>query len=157
MSLTAILGKRYEKISSNRLKAYLDSTGFDSKQHAYLNGRSSKQALLKRTKIKSAILKGKVAGVAFFDFTDAFGNVNRQKLIQKMWKNFKIRGQLFLHLYDFLSDRTARVKVNKITGKWKASNVELQLEQSWGQSYSYCTCLTLQKSLTQSTQMISSQ
>ena len=123
VSLTAILGKRYEKISSTRLKTFLDSVNFDSKQHAYMNGRSSTHALLKLTqKIKSAILKGKVAGVVFYDFTDAFGNVNRQKLIKKLWKKYKIRGKLFLHLHDFLTDRTARIRVNNLTGEWKVSN-----------------------------------
>ena len=73
-------------------------------------------------KIKSAILKGKVAGVVFYDFTDAFGNVNRQKLIKKLWKKYKIRGKLFLHLHNFLIDRTARIRVNNITGEWKVSN-----------------------------------
>ena len=79
--------------------------------------------MLKLTqKIKSAILKGKVAGVVFYDFTDAFGNVNRQKLIKKLWKKYKIRGKLFLHLHDFLTDRTARIRVNNLTGEWKVSN-----------------------------------
>ena len=64
VSLTAILGKRYEKISSNRLKTYLDSIGFDSKQHAYLlNGKSSTQALLKLTE-KIKVLSLEIDGLA---------------------------------------------------------------------------------------------
>ena len=74
VSLTPILGKRFEKISSNRLKAHLENINFDRKQHAYLNKRSSTHALLKLTEtVKKAILNGKVAGVVFFDFTDVLG------------------------------------------------------------------------------------
>ena len=124
MSLTPILGKRFKKISSNRLKAHLEYINFDKKQHAYLNKRSSTHALLKLTEtVKRAILNGKAAGVVFFDFTDAFGNVNRQKLIDKIWNKFKIRGKLFLHLFDFLNERTARLRVNDITGEWKDSDI----------------------------------
>ena len=124
MSLTPILGKRFEKISSNRLKAHLEYINFDKKQHAYLNKRSSTHALLKLTEtVKRAILNGKAAGVVFFDFTDAFGNVNRQKLIDKIWNKFKIRRKLFLHLFDFLNERTARLRVNDITGEWKDSDI----------------------------------
>ena len=65
----------------------------------------------------------KVAAVVFFDFTDAFGNVNREKLIAKLWEKFGIKGKLFLHLCSFLSDRTARIKINDLTGEWKESNL----------------------------------
>ena len=71
--------------------------------------------------MKIAILEGKVAGVVFFDFTDAFGNVNRHKLIDKLWNTFKIKGKLFLHLQDFLNKRSARIRVTNLTGQWKAS------------------------------------
>ena len=91
-------------------------------QHAYLNGRSTTHSLLSLTeKLKRSILEGKIAGVVFFDFTDAFGNVNRNKLIKKLWTKFKIRGKLFLHLCDFLADRKARIKVNSLMGEWLES------------------------------------
>ena len=51
------------------------------------------------------------AGIVFFDFTDAFGSVDRWKLLYKLGKNFNIKGKLFLHLHDFLSNRFALMKV----------------------------------------------
>ena len=59
----------------------------------------------------------------FFDFTDAFGNVNREKLIEKLWEKFQIRGKLFLHLCSFLSERTACIEINTLTGEWKESEL----------------------------------
>ena len=100
----------------------MESINFDANQHAYMKARSSTHALLALTeKLKKAILEKKVAGVVFFDFTDAFGNVNRNKLIQKLWRDLGIRGKLFLHLCDFLSDRSARIKINDLMGEWKDS------------------------------------
>ena len=124
VSLTSILGKRFEKITSLRLTTYLDSIDFDVNQHAYMKARSSTHALLALTeKLKKAILEKEVAGVVFFDFTDAFGNVNRNKLIEKLWKDLKIRGRLFLHLCDFLNERSARIKINNLVGEWRESDV----------------------------------
>ena len=86
--------------------------------------RSSTHTPLALTeKLKKAILEKEVAGVVFFDFTDAFGNVNRNKLIEKLWKDLKIRGRLFLHLCDFLNERSARIKINNLVGEWKESDV----------------------------------
>ena len=40
VSLTSIIGKRYEKITSRRVIAILENQGFDVDQYAYLEGRS---------------------------------------------------------------------------------------------------------------------
>ena len=45
VSLTDILGKKYEKITARRLVSVLEELGFDMDQYAYLQGRSSTQAL----------------------------------------------------------------------------------------------------------------
>ena len=124
VSITSIIGKRFEKMTSARLSSYLESINFDTKQHAYLQGRSTTHALISLIeRLQKAILNGKVAAVVFFDFTDAFGNVNREKLIEKLWEKFQIRGKLFLHLCSFLSERTARIKINSLTGEWKESEL----------------------------------
>jgi len=47
-------------------------------QFAYLQNRSTTQALLVAVeKIKKSLLQDELAGAVFFDFTDAFGSVNR--------------------------------------------------------------------------------
>jgi len=63
-------------------------------------------------KVKQGLIAGKKAEVVFFDFTDAFGRVDRKCLLYKMAKEFGITGKLFLHVSSFLTNRFARVKVN---------------------------------------------
>ena len=57
-------------------------------------------------------------GVVFFDFTDAFGNVNRIRLLERIRSAYGIKGKLFNHIADFLKSRKARIKVNDIVGEW---------------------------------------
>jgi len=64
---------------------------------------------------------GSITGVLFFDFTDAFGSVNRTKLIYKLVNNFRISGRLLLYLVSFLSGRQARINVNDLIGEWVKS------------------------------------
>ena len=68
--------------------------------------------------IKNNILEHKFTGVLFFDFADAFGLVNRRKLLYKLRKDFGIQGRLFLYLVSFLSGRQARITVNQLIGEW---------------------------------------
>jgi len=57
----------------------------------------------------------------FFDFADAFGNVDRKILIKTIREDFGISGRLLHHIADFLSDRDARINVNSLTGEWYPS------------------------------------
>jgi len=122
ISITSCLGKRFERITSQRLVAVLADLHFDPLQFAYLKTRSTTQALLLLTeKVKQGLLAGDKVGVVFFDFTDAFGRVDRKCLLYKLAKDFGITGKLFLHITSFLSDRAARVKVNGHYGEWLKS------------------------------------
>jgi len=123
VSVTAVLGKRFEKIVKKRLTCMLDMTGFDERQFAYLKNRSSTQAVLSLVEIvKANMLQGHVAGALFFDYTDAFGSVNRNKLLCKLCRDFGITGRMLLYLNDFLSGRQARIKVNDLIGEWMSSD-----------------------------------
>ncbi len=102
----------------------LEEHGFDVTQFAYLNNRSGSQAAVVLTeKISSALNENKKCGAVFFDFTDAFGSVDRVKLLSKLFYDFDINGKLFLHLTDFLIDRKARLKVGKLMGEWIETNI----------------------------------
>ena len=69
--------------------------------------------------IKRNILSQTITGALFFDFSDAFGSVNRTKLLYKLRSNYGISGRLFLYLVSFLSSRKARVTVNTlVVGDW---------------------------------------
>ena len=59
--------------------------------------------------------------MVFFDFTDAFGSVDRKCLLYKMAKDFGITGKLYLHVASFLTDRMAKVKINGHFGDWLKS------------------------------------
>ena len=119
ISITSVLGKRLEHITSQRLIRVLNEIGFDTDQHAYLPGRSSTQAILTLSeRIKSGLLKDHYAGAVFFDFTDAFGSVDRSQLVDKIRSNFKISGLLFAHIRSFLTDRLARIKYDDNVGQW---------------------------------------
>ena len=119
VSITSCLGKRFERITSQRLATFLADRDFDPLQFAYLKTRSTTQALLIVVeKVKQGLIAGKKAGVVFFDFTDAFGRVDRKCLLYKMAKEFGITGKLFLHVASFLTNRFVRVKVNGQFGDW---------------------------------------
>jgi len=119
VSITDLFGKRLEKVVSARLTSELEHQGFDEDQFAYLAHRSSTQAVLSLVEtIQRNTLSHGITGVLFFDFTDAFGSVNRTKLIYKLINNFGISGRLLLYLVNFLSGRQARINVNDLIGDW---------------------------------------
>ena len=123
ISLTNVLGKRFEKVSCRRLVSILEHQGFDPFQFAYLKERSATQAVTLFTEsISSGHNQGKVCGSVFFDFKDAFGSVNRVKLLSKLADKFGVSGKLFLHLCDFLSDRSANLKIDGDLGEWLQSD-----------------------------------
>jgi len=110
VSITSCFGKRFEHITCQSLISVLEQVRFDQQQFAYLRNHSTTHALLVLVeKIKSGLLVGKKAGVVFFDFADAFGSVDRDRLLVKVGRDFGISGKLFLHIRSFLSDRFARV------------------------------------------------
>ena len=119
VSLTAVIGKRFEKISSRRLLIWMEEQDFDREQFAYLEGRYMTQAaILLIEQIKRARVEKKKVAAVFFDFSDAFGTVNRTKLLRKVL-SLGVRGKLFQHIADFLCNRKARIKVSSETcGAW---------------------------------------
>ena len=86
--------------------------------------RSATQALLILVEqVKKALIQGQKVGVVFYDFTDAFGSVNRNRLLYKLGNDFGISGRLFLHIHSFLSGRFARIKIDNTLGEWIESEV----------------------------------
>ena len=119
ISLTNVIGKRFEKITCRRLVAILEDQDFDIHQYAYLKERSATQAIsLFNQTVSSAMESGKECGAIFFDFRDAFGMVNRSILIRKLACDFGISGNLLSHICDFLSDRKANLKISGELGEW---------------------------------------
>jgi len=122
ISITSCLRKRFEYISSMRLASALRYIDFDADQFAYLQSRSATQAILTTVEtIKKGLLTGHYAGAVFFDFTDAFGSVNRSSLLNKIRRDFGISGRLYWHISSFLSNRMARIKIQHDIGEWMES------------------------------------
>ena len=133
ISITPCIGKCFEYITSQRLAAVLHSYNFDPYQFAYLRSRSCTQAaMLVTERIKQSLIRGNKAGAIFFDFSDAFGSVNRNRLLYKIANDFGITGKLFLHIQSFLNDRIARIKVSSITGDWIDSTIGTSAGTSLG-------------------------
>jgi len=140
ISITDILGKCLEKIVSTGLVCELERSQFDEGQFAYLKQRSSTQAVLSLAEtVKSNMLNGELTAVLFFDFSDAFGSVNRLKLIEKLRLHLGISDKLLLYLINFLSGQMAHIKVNDLIGEW--------LDSEYGTSGGtvlgpFCFCVT---------------
>jgi len=83
-------------------------------------------------KNKQSLICGNKAGAIFFDFFDAFGSVNRNRLLYKIANDFGITGKLFLHIQSFLNDRSARIKMCGITGDWIDLVIGTSAETSLG-------------------------
>jgi len=88
--------------------------------------------MLVTERIKQSLIRGNKAGAIFFDFSDAFGSVNRNRLLYKIANDFGITGKLFLHIQSFLNDRIARIKVSSITGDWIDSTIGTSAGTSLG-------------------------
>ena len=71
--------------------------------------------------LKKSLLLGHSAGAVFYDFSDAFGSVDRSRLLHKIHKDFGITGHLYDHLSSFLSERKARLKIGDLIGNWLES------------------------------------
>jgi len=124
VSITARIGKRFESITSQRLTTFLKSSCmFAVDQFAYLHNKSSTQALLTEVeKIKKPFLNGELAGAVFYNFTNAFGSVNRDHLLLKIAQDFHVSGRLFLHIASFFTGSVGKNKVFADTiGEWFAS------------------------------------
>jgi len=126
VSVTDVLGKRLEKVIVKRLVCAINGNNgrgpeiatFDENQFAYLRNRSATQAVLSLVEIaKDNVLNSQYTGVIFFYFADAFGTVNRKKLLLKLCQDFGVSGKLMSYIYDFLSGQYARLKVNDLIGE----------------------------------------
>jgi len=124
ISLTSCLGKRFEHITYHRLISILTKQYFDKDQFAYITGRSSTQAILTVVEIaKKRLLSGHSASAVLYDFADAFGSVDRARLLHKIHKDYGITGHLYDHILSVLSGRTARIKIGDLIGNWLESEL----------------------------------
>ncbi|GFU05444.1 putative RNA-directed DNA polymerase from transposon BS [Trichonephila clavipes] len=121
IALTSISCKIMEKMFSNRLSFILNSRDLlPRQQYGFKPGHSiTDQVLYFSQKIRDAqnLKPTRHTVAAFLDLSNAFDTVWRQKLITKLFDFFGISDRALPWLYDFLRDRTIRVKFNTSMSK----------------------------------------
>ena len=84
----------------------------DNRQWAYRRGKSIGQLLINPTeRWREAVERKLFAGILFVDFTKAFVTVSHNTLLQKL-NDLGIRGDIWLWLKNYLTERRQFVKIN---------------------------------------------
>ena len=126
IKLLSILGKILECIVTNRLRHELDShlhesqAGFRKKfecleQHVHTLSKIEVRIDGLETNFDSdikTIKRNKHCTGIFLDISKAFDRVWRKRLLNKLYVNFGIKGDIFLWLCDYFNDRRTSVRVN---------------------------------------------
>lgn len=125
ISLTSNLCKTLETIMNQRLIAYLETEQILTKNQAGFRGRRQciEQIATLETEIRSAnlSLRSNVLAV-FLDLEKAFDIMDKDNLLELLNK-YKIDGQMYNFILDFLTDRTFKVKIgNTLSDERKLTN-----------------------------------
>lgn len=116
ISLTSCLAKLCERIIANRIKKILKQKKIIIKQQSgFRHQRQTKDnifQIIQKTN-ESFIRKKKVLSI-FFDISQAFDKVWHASLIKKLF-DLKIPNYIIKWLYNYLSNRSFRVKVGEFT------------------------------------------
>lgn len=113
ISITAILGKLFERLLSRRLSAYCNNFGLIPRsQFGFRKGLGTCDALLTLVHdIQSSLDINHESRAIALDFSSAFDLVNHEALLYKL-KSFGIGGNILNVFKDFLSNRMQRVSVD---------------------------------------------
>ncbi|GFW22054.1 probable RNA-directed DNA polymerase from transposon X-element [Trichonephila clavipes] len=133
IALTSISCKIMEKMFLKRLSFYLNSRDLLPREHyGFKPGHgTTDQVLYFSQKIRDAqnLKPTHHTVAAFLDLSKAFDTVWKQKLITKLFDSFGNGDRALPWLYDFLCNRTIRVKFNSSMSK------EFKLSQGLPQEY----------------------
>uniref|UniRef100_A0A8C7WVC6 Reverse transcriptase domain-containing protein n=1 Tax=Oryzias sinensis TaxID=183150 RepID=A0A8C7WVC6_9TELE len=118
ISLTSVICKLMEKIVKSVIVKYFDTNGlYSGEQHGFQENRSCvSNLILAREEWAKKVDKGEMIDVVYVDFSKAFDKVPHLMLIDKL-KGYGIDGPLLGWIKDFLTGRTARVKVNGVSSE----------------------------------------
>ena len=115
ISLTSIVCKLMESFIKETIMAHMNAENLlSSKQHGFINGRSTTTQLLSYldTCIETMV-NGGVVDAIYFDFAKAFDTVPHKRLLRKL-SAYGINGNILEWIKAFLSDRRQIVKVNGV-------------------------------------------
>ncbi|BFY98463.1 hypothetical protein BsWGS_01503 [Bradybaena similaris] len=119
ISLLSCLGKVMERMVNTRLMKHLEEKHLIANpQTAYRKNHSTEDQLIYLAQeIENAFQDKKKMLAVFIDLTKAFEKVWKKGLLLKLLNN-KVEGKMFLWIRDFISYRTARVKIDgKLSNK----------------------------------------
>ena len=113
ISLTCVMCRVMESFIKDTIMEHLVSNNLlSSKQHGFINGRSTVTQLLSFLDVCiQSIVDGKVVDVIYLDFLKAFDTVPHMRLINKL-KAYGINGDLLNWIKEYLKDRTQVVIIN---------------------------------------------
>jgi len=118
ISLTSNLCKVFEKILVKYIVGHTSAIWVDNHQHGFLPGRSTLDAALTVIfDLESALDRGTPWLAIFFDFAKAFDLVPHDILLKKLAD--VLPPWLVRWIACYLSNRTQRVRIGKITTEWK--------------------------------------
>ena len=120
VSLTSIICKMLERIINRKLVDYFNVNNIIvDNQHGFRERRSCETQLLCSIHDWSEALdKGCSVDIAFLDISRAFDSVPHGKLLQKL-SSVGIKGQLWLWLKHFLTNRKQRVRISGAYSSWE--------------------------------------
>lgn len=119
VKLLSIIGKIFERIIVNRLQPYLEQHFICKGQAGFIKKFSTdEQIIYTFEKIKIEIGKNGCGTGVFLYISKAFDRVWRKGLLYKLYKQYGIKGRMFLLLVDYLTNRKSRVRVWKKYSSW---------------------------------------
>ena len=113
VSLTCIACKVLESLITDQLRNYFEENKlFTTSQHGFRKSRSCVTQLLEVMNDLTNLNDSNVpTDIIYLDFRKAFDTVPHVRLINKL-KAYGIEGNLLSWIYNFLTDRQQRVRVN---------------------------------------------
>ena len=118
ISLTCVLCRIMEFFLKDAIMTHLLDNGLlSSRQHGFINGRSTVTQLLTYLEIcAKKVANGEVVDVVYLDFQKAFDTVPHARLIKKL-SSYGIDGELLTWIAEYLNDRSQIVRVNGESSK----------------------------------------
>ena len=141
ISLLSQFSKILEKLICNRLHHYLEKYNLLSKhQYGFRRNSSSTHTLCNiYEKLFKSADDSLYTCCIFLDLTKAFDTVDHQILLDKLERNYGIRGLALQLMESYLSNRQQYTKIYPINQNWEKSHVESLKARPWVPFFSYCT------------------
>ena len=116
VSILATLAKVYEKLLYPQIYDYFDRI-FSKYLGGFRKGHSTQHCLLiMLEKLRGALDKGLVTGILLTDLSKAFDSISHELLAAKLYA-YRFSNNSVKLIYDYLSGRTQRTKVNNSFSK----------------------------------------